>query len=87
MATIIPAPQIAFTLQVRVTIDPKHRDIFIKHFKTAYDIVTAEPECAYFFVGESIQEPGSFHWTEGWTKGVQWFMTVFISSNSSYGTI
>jgi hypothetical protein len=76
MAAVIPAPKVAFILQVKVIIDPKDRETFIKHFKTAYDIVMAEPECAYFFVGESIQEPGVFHWTEGWTKDIQWFMTV-----------
>lgn len=76
MTSPILAPKVAFTLQVKVAIDPKDRDTFVKHFKIAYDIVIAEPECAYFFVGESIQEPGVFHWTEGWTKDVQWFMTV-----------
>jgi len=69
-------PQIAFMLQVKVTIDPKDRDTFIKHFKTAYNFAMAEPECAYFFVGENVQEPGAFYWTEGWTKDTQWFMTV-----------
>ncbi|PMD57990.1 uncharacterized protein K444DRAFT_488618, partial [Hyaloscypha bicolor E] len=53
---------------VRVTVDRKDRDTFVKHFKMAYDIVLAEPECAYLFVGETVQEPGVFHWTAGWTK-------------------
>ena len=76
MATSARVPQIAFTLQVKVTIDVKNRDTFIKHFKTAYNLAMAEPECAYFFVGENVQEPGAFYWTEGWTKDFQWFMTV-----------
>jgi len=71
MASLVPVPKVAFTLQVKVTADPKDRDTFIKLFKTAYDFVMAEPECAYFFFGESVQELGVFHFTEGWTKDIQ----------------
>lgn len=76
MTSPIPAPKIAFILQVKAAFDPKDRDVFVQHFKMAYDFVIAESECAYFFVGESVQEPGVLRWTEGWTKDVAWFMTV-----------
>jgi quinol monooxygenase YgiN len=63
-------------LHVKVTIDPKDADAFLSHFQSIYDLVLAEPECAYFIFGQNIQEPGVFRWTEGWTKDPQWFMTV-----------
>jgi quinol monooxygenase YgiN len=78
MAIPIPAPKVAVILQIRVTIDPKDRETFLHHFKTVYDFVVAEPECAYFLIGEDTQEPGVFRWTEGWTKDAQWFMSVRI---------
>jgi hypothetical protein len=72
MTSSLTARKMAFTCkQVRVTVDRKDRDTFVKHFKMAYDIVLAEPECAYLFVGETVQEPGVFHWTAGWTKDAQ----------------
>ncbi|KAH7418592.1 hypothetical protein BKA64DRAFT_763072 [Cadophora sp. MPI-SDFR-AT-0126] len=74
MSTPILAPTVSFILQVKITIDPKDRSTFLQYFKPAYEAVIAEPECAYFFVGENAQEPGVFRWTEGWTRDVGWFM-------------
>lgn len=76
MATPIPAPKVVFIFQKRVTFKPEDRATFLKYFMPVYDKVIAEPECAYFFVGESIQEPGVYQWTEGWTKDVNWFKKV-----------
>lgn len=76
MSSTVPVPDVCFILQVKVTFDPKDRNTFLEHFKPVYDRVLAEPECGYFLVGENIQEPGTFRWTEGWTKDVAWFMTV-----------
>lgn len=76
MAAPTLAPKVVFILQVKVTFNPEDRDTFLKHFKPTYDKVIAEPECAYFFIGENIQEPGVYRWTEGWTKDITWFMTV-----------
>jgi quinol monooxygenase YgiN len=63
-------------LQVKVTIYPKDTEAFISHFRRVYDNVVAEPECAYFLVDQNVQEPGVFRWFEGWTKGMEWFMSV-----------
>jgi hypothetical protein len=60
MTFLLPAPKVAFILQVKVFIDPKDRDTFLKHFKTAYKIVIEEPECAYVPVGENVEESGAF---------------------------
>jgi quinol monooxygenase YgiN len=76
MASASSLPKVAFTLHVKVTIDPKDSESFLSYFKKVYDFVLAEPECAYFIVGQNIQEPGVFRWTEGWTNDPQWFMSV-----------
>jgi hypothetical protein len=76
MASAAPLPKVALILQVKITIDPKDTERFLSHFKAVHAKVLAEPECAYFIVGQSAQEPGTFRWTEGWTKDIQWFMTV-----------
>jgi len=76
MSSPVLAPKVSFILQIKVTIDPKDRTTFLEHFKPVYEAVVNEPECAYFFIGENAQEPGVFRWTEGWTKDVNWFMTV-----------
>jgi quinol monooxygenase YgiN len=76
MTTLASTPKVAFTLHVKVTFDPKDRETFLKYFRPAFDAVKAEPECAYFVVGEDVQQPGTFRWTEGWTKDVNWFMAV-----------
>jgi quinol monooxygenase YgiN len=76
MAPASSLPPVAFVLQIKITIDPKNSESFLSHFKNVYDIVLAEPECAYFIVGQNVQEPGVFRWTEGWTKDPQWFISV-----------
>jgi hypothetical protein len=59
MTSLLSAPKVAFILQVKVFIDPKDRDTFLKHFKTAYNIMIEEPECAYFLVGETVHVSGA----------------------------
>ncbi len=76
MSSTIPTEPVAFILQVKITIDPANRAAFLQHFKPVYDVVVAEPECAYFVMGENMQEPGVFRWTEGWKKDAAWFMSV-----------
>jgi len=67
---------VAMILQVGVTVAPENAATFLKHFKVIYDQVLAEPECAYFVFGEDANAPGHFHWTEGWTKDKDWFLSV-----------
>jgi hypothetical protein len=55
MAAVSPLPKVAFVLQVKITLDPKDTEIFLSHFKPVYDRVLAEPECAYFIIGQNIQ--------------------------------
>lgn len=93
MASILSVPKVTFILQVKVFIDPKDHDTFLKPFKTAYNIMIEEPGCAYFLVGENVQVSGAFHWTEGWTNNIQWFIMMrssmatwwFNSGNTDMG--
>jgi quinol monooxygenase YgiN len=74
---MIPAPKIACILQIKVQIEPKDRETFLSHFKPVVARVSAEPECAYFIIGED--EPGVFRWTEGWTRDKDWFNNVLCN--------
>ena len=67
---------VATILSVKVFLQPEEVPKFLEHFKTAYDAVIAEPECRFFVVGQNPQEPGTFSWTEGWTKDVDWLLSV-----------
>jgi hypothetical protein len=85
--TTTPLPPVAFILQVKVFFDPKDRETFLAALKPCYEAVLAEPECAYFLVGENAQEPGVFRWTEGWRKGVEWFWSVRLRPTLPYLSI
>jgi hypothetical protein len=71
-------------LHVKVTIDPKDTEIFLSHFKPVYDLVLADPECIYVLIGQNVQVSGVFCWSEGWTTGPQWIMTVEETLNINY---
>jgi hypothetical protein len=74
MASMIPAPKVACLIQIKIAVKPADRDAFLVLFKQIFDHVSAEPECAYFIIGE--EEPGVFCWMEGWTKDKEWFESV-----------
>lgn len=44
----------------------KNINKFFEHFKLVYDAVIAEPECLFFEVYQSPEEPGTLHWVEDW---------------------
>lgn len=71
---MIPVPKVACLLQIKVVVKPENREAWLVLFKQIFDHVSAEPECAYFIIGE--EEPGVFRWTEGWTKDKEWFNDV-----------
>lgn len=77
MASIIPAPKVACISQIKVAVNPSDREAFLVLLKQVLDHVFAEPECAYFLVGE--EKPGVFRFTEGWTKDQEWVENVPIS--------
>ncbi|KAF4462106.1 hypothetical protein FALBO_11086 [Fusarium albosuccineum] len=72
------------SLHVTIHINPDDVDKFFTYFKPVYDKVTAEPECTFFEVYQSPEDPGTLHWVENWTQTVDWLLTVY--STSSFGT-
>ena len=74
MTSITPAPQVSCIIQIKNVVKPSDREAWLLLFKQCFDHVSAEPECAYFFIGE--EEAGVFRWTEGWTKDKDWVNNV-----------
>ncbi|KAI5923130.1 hypothetical protein F4810DRAFT_670514 [Camillea tinctor] len=62
------------SLQVTVHIAPENVDKFLAAFKPVFDKVAAEPECLFFEVYRSPEEPGKISWVENWSKGKEWFL-------------
>ncbi|KAI1363057.1 hypothetical protein F5Y08DRAFT_253805 [Xylaria arbuscula] len=63
-----------FSLHVTVYIAPENVDRFLAAFKPAFDKVVAEPECLFFELYQSPQEPGKLSWVENWSKSPEWFL-------------
>ncbi|KAL7904766.1 hypothetical protein GGI35DRAFT_194646 [Trichoderma velutinum] len=68
-----------FSVHVTITIDPANTTAFLAAFRRIYEIVAAEPECTYFEVFQSLEEPGVFRFVENWSKDVQWFKEVQLT--------
>lgn len=71
---MIPAPKTACIIQIKIVVSPENREAWLALFKTCFHHVAAEPECAYFIIGE--EQPGVFRWTEGWTMDKEWISNV-----------
>lgn len=54
------------SLHVSVEIAPENVPKFLDYFKPVYDLVAAEPECLFFEVYQSADNPGKIHWVENW---------------------
>lgn len=54
------------SLQVTVYLAPENVPKFLEHFKPVFDNVVAEPECKFFELYQSIEEPGTLSWVEDW---------------------
>lgn len=54
------------SLHVTVHIAPENVDKFLVAFKAIFDLVAAEPECLFFEVYRSVEEPGKISWVENW---------------------
>lgn len=59
-------PSQGISLHVTVHIAPENAERFLAAFKTVFDVVAAEPECTFFEVYRSPEEPGKFSWVENW---------------------
>ncbi|KAI1759646.1 hypothetical protein GGR53DRAFT_131736 [Hypoxylon sp. FL1150] len=69
-----PPSQKGISLHVTVHIAPQNAERFLAAFKAIFDVVAAEPECTFFEVYRSPEEPGKFSWVENWSKDRQWFI-------------
>ncbi|KAL6406577.1 hypothetical protein AUP68_09376 [Ilyonectria robusta] len=58
------AAKSGFSLHVTIFIDPLNVAEFFKHFKLAYENVIVEPECTFFEVYQSPENPGELRWVE-----------------------
>jgi quinol monooxygenase YgiN len=64
------------SLHVTVTVAPENAERFLEALKPAYDAVIAEPECVFFEVFRSPEEPGIFKFVENWNATKEWLITV-----------
>lgn len=64
------------SLHVTYYIEPSKVDDFLAALKPAYDGVIAEPECIFFEVYQSPDNPGVFKFVENWNCTTEWFMNV-----------
>lgn len=55
-----------FSLHVTVFIDPSNVEKYREHFKPAFDMIISQPECQYFEVFQSFEDPGQISWVENW---------------------
>lgn len=60
------ASSAGISLQVTVHITPEKVAKYLEAFKPVYQKVIAEPECKFFEVYQSEEEPGTLSWVEDW---------------------
>ncbi|KAJ5625118.1 hypothetical protein N7510_001427 [Penicillium lagena] len=70
-----------FSLHLTIYIDPQNVNKFFEHFKPVYDAVVAEPECRFFEVYQSPEDPGTLHWVEDWVASTEWFMSTQMAKD------
>lgn len=64
---------------VKIFLDPSRVDEFMPLFKPCYDAITAEPECTFFEVAISKENPGQMTFWEGWSISKEEFETVCMT--------
>jgi quinol monooxygenase YgiN len=55
-----------FSLHVTVHIAAEDVPKFLEAFRPVYEKVSAEPECTFFEVYQSPEDPGTLSWVENW---------------------
>ncbi|KIX07913.1 uncharacterized protein Z518_02567 [Rhinocladiella mackenziei CBS 650.93] len=61
------------TLHVTIQVDPSNVEPFLAALRPCWAACIREPECILFDVFHSGAEPGTFRFTEVWTKDEKWF--------------
>lgn len=54
------------SLHATIQIAPENVTRFIEFAKPIVEVVTAEPECQFFELYQSIEDPGVISWVENW---------------------
>ncbi|KAK3693183.1 hypothetical protein B0T22DRAFT_476023 [Podospora appendiculata] len=55
-----------FTIFVTVSIAPENVDKFLDVIKPVFERITSLPECEFFEIYSTPEEPGTFSWIEDW---------------------
>ncbi|GES58018.1 hypothetical protein ATEIFO6365_0004016900 [Aspergillus terreus] len=66
----------SLSLHMTVYIRPENFGKFWEAFKPLYDNVIAEPECTFFEVYQSPEDPGTISWVENWSQSTEWLSEV-----------
>ncbi|KAK8102598.1 hypothetical protein PG984_015744 [Apiospora sp. TS-2023a] len=66
------------SLHVTVHIAPENWPKFKAAMQPVYEKVIQEPECVYFEIYRSPEDPGTITWVENWTTSPEWLKTVQI---------
>lgn len=64
------------SLHVTITVAADNADEFLRRFKPTVDLIVAEPECLYFQVSQSLDQPGRFKIVENWRMSKERFVKV-----------
>jgi quinol monooxygenase YgiN len=80
MTTTSPLPGIS--LQVTVTIAPENVSKFLELFQSVYEKVIAEPECTFFEVYHSPENPGVLSWVENWYLLLSFFLLWLLLTDA-----
>src|SRR5688500_2050766 len=68
----------SFSFHVKYQVAPENVENFLAALKPVYDLVTVEPNCIFFEVYRSAEEPGLFRFVENWNATMEWLMNVRI---------
>ncbi|PYI24092.1 hypothetical protein BO99DRAFT_418775 [Aspergillus violaceofuscus CBS 115571] len=71
-------PNRGISLHITIHIDPESLPKFWEAFQPVYENVIAEPECTFFEVYQSPEEPGTLSWVENWSQTPEWLFGVQI---------
>ncbi|KAI0196966.1 hypothetical protein F4808DRAFT_297201 [Astrocystis sublimbata] len=71
----------SWSLHVTVYVAPEDVDRFLAAFKPVFNKVVAEPECLFFEMYRSPQEPGKLSWIENWAKSPEWFLEYQVTKD------
>ncbi|KAF1954591.1 hypothetical protein CC80DRAFT_493718 [Byssothecium circinans] len=81
MSTPTSTSTSSFSLHVTYYINPAKADDFLAALRPAYEGVIAEPECIFFEVYTSRNEPGTFKLVENWNATEEWMMNVQLKKD------